>query len=118
MDTDRSELDRVYEILGNARRRAVLDYLAEHGLCDKGDLAEVIAEEFDTDRKAALTGLYQVHLPKMADTGVIDYDQRSGEVVGGPLYPTAICIMYFGRNQRGILGILLRLIVKGRAQAF
>ena len=57
---------------------ATLDTIAEH----------VAAEENDIDtnqlssqqRKRVYIGLYQVHLPKMDDLGIIEYDQDRGTV--------------------------------------
>jgi hypothetical protein len=54
-----------------------------------GEVAEYIAGlECDVDpaqlnsqqRKRVYVGLYQCHLPKMADAGVIDYDQNRGNI--------------------------------------
>lgn len=68
----------------------VLYYLREHGgSATITELAERIAAmENDTDvesltrqqQKRVYVSLYQTHVPKMADSGIIDYDQDSGEV--------------------------------------
>lgn len=87
------EKDVVFEILKNQRRRRVLQYLIEHGETELGTLAEAIAaEENDTtveeisadERKRVYIGLYQTHLPKMDDSGVVRYDQNDGVVSAGP----------------------------------
>ncbi|MFB6202852.1 MAG: winged helix-turn-helix domain-containing protein [Halorhabdus sp.] len=82
--------DDVFDILSNPRRRMVLYYLREHaGSVDVKELAEAIAAmENDVDvseltsqqRKRVYVSLYQTHLPKMAETGVIDYDKDGGTV--------------------------------------
>ncbi|MFW5938924.1 MAG: DUF7344 domain-containing protein [Halolamina sp.] len=93
-------LDVIFEILRNRRRQLVLEYLRE---CDEtitiGELAEHIAAiENDTSvrqlnaqqRKRVYIGLYQCHLPKMDDVGVIDFNQSRGRIDPGeqiePLY--------------------------------
>lgn len=83
-------IDETFEILKNSRRRLVLDYLQDvEGSVKLAEMADhVTAIENDTDvdsitskeRKRVYVGLYQFHLPKMADMGVIDYDQDRGDV--------------------------------------
>jgi DNA-binding transcriptional ArsR family regulator len=81
-------LDLIFGILKNGRRRRVLKYLREiEGEVTLSDLAEHIAAiENDTtpkqltssERKRVYVGLYQCHLPKMDDAGVIEYNQARG----------------------------------------
>lgn len=81
-------LDATLELLADADRRAVLDCLADapDGTATVADLAEHVA-----DRRADATGerpdeddvlqtIHHVHVPKLADAGVVDYDPRSREV--------------------------------------
>ncbi|WP_049969514.1 DUF7344 domain-containing protein [Haladaptatus cibarius] len=82
--------DMAFEILTNARRRYTLSYLrSQSGAVSIGELAEAVAAwENDTsvelvsskERKSVYTSLYQTHLPKMADAGIIDYDRQRGNV--------------------------------------
>ena len=81
-------LDLIFGILKNGRRRRVLKYLRDaDGEVTLSDLAEHIAAiENDTtpkqltssQRKRVYVGLYQCHLPKMDDAGVVDYNQARG----------------------------------------
>lgn len=83
-------IDEIFEILKNSRRRLVLEHLEKADNPVKlNDLADqVTAIENDTDvssitsaeRKRVYVGLYQFHLPKMADMGVIEYDKDRGDV--------------------------------------
>lgn len=83
-------LDTVFEILKNRRRRDILQYLWQHeGTANIGELAEHIAAlENDIDvsalsssqRKRVYIGLYQCHLPKMDDAGIVDFDKHRGTV--------------------------------------
>lgn len=83
-------IDEVCHLLQNERRRNVLRYLRDTDDHRKiGEIAETAAAiESDTpidqlhhdDRKRVYIALYQVHLPKLADSGVIDYDKDRGTV--------------------------------------
>lgn len=82
--------DEVFEMLQNERRRRILRYLLDaDDVMTIGELAERIAAvENDTtvaalnstQRKRVYVALYQTHLPKMDDVGVIDYDRDRGRV--------------------------------------
>lgn len=80
--------DVIFELLKNRRRRQVLSYLLDaNETVTLSELAEQIAAwENDTDvtalssdqRKRVYVALYQTHLPKMDDAGIIEYDQDRG----------------------------------------
>lgn len=88
--TEDLSLDHIFEILKNRRRREVMCYLREkEEKVTLSDLAEHIAAlENDTDvasitssqRKRVYVGLYQCHLPKMADMDIVDFNQNRGTV--------------------------------------
>jgi DNA-binding transcriptional ArsR family regulator len=96
-ETEELELDHIFEILKNERRRKVVHYLREHeSRVTLNDLAEHIAAlENDTDvasitsreRKRVYVGLYQCHLPKMADMGIVNFNQDRGIITLGPAAP-------------------------------
>ncbi|WP_255171674.1 DUF7344 domain-containing protein [Natrononativus amylolyticus] len=87
-DSERLSKDVIFELLKNRRRREVLQYLLEaEETVTLGELAEQIAAwENDTDvnalnsdqRKRVYVALYQTHLPKMDDAGIVEYDQDRG----------------------------------------
>jgi len=82
--------DDAFEMLSNRRRRFLLHYLHDvEAAAPLSDLAEQIAAwENDTsvreisasERKTVYTSLQQFHLPKMDETGVIEFDRRAGIV--------------------------------------
>lgn len=82
--------DLVFGMLSNERRRWALKYLAGNdNETTLSDLAEYIASIENDKPEAALTsderkrvyvGLYQVHLPKMDDADIIDYNQARGTI--------------------------------------
>jgi hypothetical protein len=82
--------DLVFDILSNPRRRYVLYHLQENEEpVELGPLSEAIAaweNNVDEDeltsqqRKRVYVSLYQTHIPKMADGGIIEYDSDAGTV--------------------------------------
>jgi len=89
-DSSPISIDETFEILKNNRRRTVLSYLRENdGDATLKELADyVTAKENNvsvssitsSQRKRVYVGLYQFHLPKMRDMGIIDYDKNRGIV--------------------------------------
>lgn len=87
---EKPSLDLIFEVLKNSRRREAIQYLREQDeRVSLGELAEHIAAiENDTttkqltssQRKRVYVGLYQCHLPKMDDVGVVEFNQDRGHV--------------------------------------
>ena len=83
-------LDLVFGILKNSRRRKVIECLRQREeAISMSDLAEhIAAAENDTtprmltskERKRVYVALYQCHLPKMDDIGVVDFNQDRGHI--------------------------------------
>lgn len=82
-------MDDIFNVLSNTRRRRVLEMLrdADGGELTISNLAEAIAaEENDKDahlldaqeRKRVYIGLYQCHLGRMDNAGLIDWDKDRG----------------------------------------
>lgn len=86
--------DNSFDLLSNHRRRYTLHYLEQKGgEVSIGELSDHIAaweneityDEVSYDeRKRVYTSLQQVHLPRMDEMDVIDYDDREGTVEVGP----------------------------------
>ena len=85
----RSSVDESLSLLSNRRRRDVLYCLSETKVASIESLATaIVAREVSVpaervspdDRERLLIDLYHTHLPKLADRGLIEYDQRSGTV--------------------------------------
>jgi len=82
--------DEVFTALSNQRRRNVIMYLKQHGDDSKvRDIAERLAAwENDLEipevtykqRKRVYTALHQSHLPKLSESGFIDYEPDRGIV--------------------------------------
>lgn len=90
------ELDEVFGLLKNRRRRDVLRHLDENEADVRlGELAEQIAAREceksvsqinSQERKRVYVGLYQCHLPKLADVGAISYNKPRGIIERGPTF--------------------------------
>jgi len=81
-----------HRVLAADRRRIALDYLADRtGPVDVEELAASIAAREsdeniagdDTVQQVAVT-LHHVHLPKLAEFGVVDYEPAEQVVESGP----------------------------------
>jgi DNA-binding transcriptional ArsR family regulator len=88
MSTGDTELtqDVLFDILSSARRRFVLHVLKQEGEMELTELAEhVAARENEVDvadltkqeRKRVYVSLYQTHVPKLSDAGLVEYDEDS-----------------------------------------
>lgn len=70
-------LDVAFDILADGRRRAVLSYLLKGD--DRADLEDlathVTSVEPTGGAKRATATLHHLHLPKLADAGLINYDE-------------------------------------------
>ena len=88
--TEELSRDLVFDVLKNRRRRYALHYMRHaDGSVQLSELAEQVAAwENDTtvgaisaaERKRVYTALYQSHLPKLDDAGIVDYNQNRGIV--------------------------------------
>lgn len=82
--------DVIFDIMSNRRRRFVLRYL--HDEQDPAQLTDIATElaaaESNTTpdqvdkqaRKRAYVSLYQTHIPRLAEEGIVEYDDETGEV--------------------------------------
>jgi len=86
--------DDCFDLLSNHRRRYALHYLRRNeGEASLGELADTVASlenGVDRDavsydqRKRVYTSLQQVHLPRMDEMDVVEFDEREGAVAIGP----------------------------------
>jgi len=79
----RVDSDVIFDILKNKRRRGVLRLLQER---DEAVLIEELSQFLSSKEyteKEVYPSLYQLHLPKIDEVGIIDYDEDTGEVEKG-----------------------------------
>lgn len=89
-ETQELSPDDIFHILQTNRRRDVISYLLdEEEPVQMGHLAEIVAaKEHDTtvaqltstQRQRVYIPLYQTHLPKLDENGIIEYDKPRGIV--------------------------------------
>ncbi|GAB3035904.1 hypothetical protein GCM10025298_26480 [Natronobiforma cellulositropha] len=95
MQTSRSESleeSEIFHILGNDRRRAIVQLLAaDRGRIDVSDVAsQIAADESDTTPvpnnlyKSVYVSLQQTHLPQLEEDAVITYDTEGKTIEPGP----------------------------------
>jgi len=81
--TDRS-LDRMFEALRHPYRRRILLLVSEHNPRDEDEFnVEDLATESD-DLELLTTELYHVHLPKLAESEYIEWDEDGHTIRRGP----------------------------------
>ena len=83
-------LDVVYELLADSRRRLLLYQFRAKQVSTIEELSRNIAASergvpvdsvSEEDRKSVVTALHHNHLPRLSSRGVIEFDDRSGDVV-------------------------------------
>jgi DNA-binding transcriptional ArsR family regulator len=88
-DTSRLSQDEVYHLLSNPRRRFIISYLRDERVVDLQELASKVAawenetsvdELTDQQQKRVYVSLYQTHIPKLEDAGIVTYDSDAGRV--------------------------------------
>ena len=80
-----SSVGQLFGILANRRRRYALRFLVDAGdVVEFADLVDAVIElerafdgPLDDHRERVRTDLYHVHLPKLVDAGVLEFDCRS-----------------------------------------
>lgn len=85
-ETPDEQVDRVFDAIRHHRRRRTLRILeAEGGEATLREIAERVADvEYDdpdeADIKRVYVGLYQSHMPRLADAGYVVWAQGEGSV--------------------------------------
>ena len=80
-----SDLSRgeIFDLLSNERRRGVVHYLKlQEREVQLDELVEAVVEweGGDSSRASVYAGLVQTHLPRMADAGILEYDDVENTV--------------------------------------
>lgn len=122
--TESLEESEVFHILGNDRRRAIVQLLAEEsGQVDVSDIAsEIAATETDTTPvpnnlyKSVYVSLQQTHLPQLQEDAVIKYDSDEKTIEPGPHFDAVLqYIDGHDGNRSVVLRLHLALCVLGLA---
>lgn len=70
----------VVDVLRNERRRDLVTELLDEGDLTLVTLASRVASETDTPLPDVVIELHDVHLPKLTDCGLVDYDSGNGDI--------------------------------------
>lgn len=82
-------LSRVLEALADTRSRYLCHYVVENEPCDIEECADAVAAWETGTEPAAVpeerhrhvkTSLFHNHLPKLRDLGIVEYDERTGDI--------------------------------------
>ncbi|MFD1587016.1 transcriptional regulator [Halorientalis brevis] len=94
-----AQLDALFETIATRERRRLLYYLREHGSATKDELVDVLTGWAATDRAEQVTTradwtrtktrLHHVHLPKLQDNALVEYDPQTDVVRLTDLQPWA-----------------------------
>jgi hypothetical protein len=88
-ETSRLSQDEVYHLLSNPRRRFIISYLRDDGTVGLQELASTVAawendtspeQLTDQQKKRVYVSLYQTHIPKLEDAGIITYDSDTSQI--------------------------------------
>ncbi|MFC4451678.1 DUF7344 domain-containing protein [Halorussus aquaticus] len=89
MNDEPEQIDRILKVLRNKERRKIVEHFAnsDTDTASMEALADQLARlSVETDGSAesptdaTRTQLHHVHLPKLEDHGVVEYDSRTGDV--------------------------------------
>jgi len=81
---ERSALDRMFDALSHPYRRRILLLVSEHNPRDEGEFSVDALETADDDLELLTTELYHAHLPKLADSGYIEWNEDTHTIRRGP----------------------------------
>ena len=89
-DHAREEVSTMFDLLSNRRRLRVFTHLSfrEANSIDLNDLIDTVhATEISANRESVAISLVHVHLPKLEQAGLIDFDHEDGCVhwLGSPI---------------------------------
>ncbi|NEU58198.1 hypothetical protein [Halorussus sp. MSC15.2] len=89
MNDEPGQIDRILKVLRNKERRKIVEYFADSDT-DTASM-EVLAAQLarlaveadgtvEASTDATRTQLHHVHLPKLEEFGIVEYDSRTGDV--------------------------------------
>lgn len=89
-NTEKLSRDQAFDILSNRRRRYALHYLSKEadGITLQNLAKQIAAWENETpveelskkQQKRVYVSLYQTHIPKLEEAGIVDYEDETGMI--------------------------------------
>ncbi|WP_424003307.1 DUF7344 domain-containing protein [Haloarcula salina] len=119
-ESNRLTEDQIFSLLSNRRRRNLLRFVESAGgesavpaITDHLAQSEYGSDEVSaSQRKNVYVSLHQTHLPKLADAGVVEYDEQTKRVALTDRAVLLLAYCHFDPTSRG--GLLSRLFQNGR----
>lgn len=87
---DEPSVSDCFDAIANVRRRSLLVELAHGEEVSVEALARRVADRTDADPEQIQISLLNVHLPKLADLGLVAYDRGDDRVAVGPHYERVV----------------------------
>ena len=87
---DEPSVGDCFDAMSNVRRRWVLSEIADGEEVSVAELARSVAERTSADAERVQISLLNVHLPKLADLGLVAYDRDRGRVAVGHHFERAV----------------------------
>jgi len=81
---DPDALDRMFDALRHPYRRRILLLVSEHNPREEDEFSVGDLATEDDDLELLTTELYHAHLPKLAESGYIDWDEETQTIRRGP----------------------------------
>ena len=85
-ETTREPIDELFVALANVQRRRILIGLLEHDPRSARARPDVSGVHAMSDDEAIAS--YHVHLPKLEEFGLVEWDREAGELLKGPEFET------------------------------
>lgn len=79
-------IDAVAEALSSVRRRRLLTALLEHS--PQEAIVATVSDDAEPDTEAVQIEMYHNHLPRLDDSGFIEWDRERNRVRKGPTFDT------------------------------
>lgn len=79
----------VFELLSNGHRHRLLTTLLEEG----STTAIPPSDDTEADLESVRIALYHIHLPKLDDAGLIEWDRDQNQVSKGPKFKTVVDLL-------------------------
>jgi len=83
-------LDRLFTVLSAAPRRRIVTALLDDRSRDVDGLVVAVDPE---ERSRTMVSLHHVHLPRLDDAGVVEWDPDAGTVSRGPAFETILSVV-------------------------
>ena len=104
MGTDRFTVDDLYDVLSDGTRRGLLWTMLDRGAPGRVRVPEGLPGPPGTRQRVRLR-FRHVHLPKLVESGLVDWDGDRGELRMGPAFDRAEPLLAAARDHERAVGL-------------